>query len=288
MNARYAVAGLALSATILLASAPALAQSGQPTTRKIDGTDRFSIRFVEDAGIVPSYWLEGKATLQTNVPAFDETVQGGGEADLLSVTPVFALNVAEDLEFGARLSLASRNPDNGGRDSGLTDLDLWGKVSVVSDPVKISLGILVTAPTGSRNKFLGTGETNVEFFGGIRKDFTHVTVAGNAGLRINQDPDFPDTMLDGKNSLLLGLGVLIPAGNKVVVSAEWAFETERFAGLRNDSRLMGGVEYRQSESLMYRGAVGGGFPRGLPTSSSPGRQSGSSEFPNVPKRRKYQ
>jgi hypothetical protein len=264
MNARHAVAGLSLFAVMLLASAPVLAQSSQPSTPKVGGNDRFFLRFVEDAGIVPSYWLEGKASLQTNSPAFDPNVRGGGEADLLSLTPVFALNVAEDLEFGARVSLVSRDPDNGGRDTGLSDLDIWGKVSVVSDPVKVSLGILVSAPTGSKNKFLGTGETNVEFFGGIRKDFSRITLAGNVGLRINQDPDFPNTQIDGKNSILLGAGVLIPAGSKVVLSAEWAFETERFDGMKNDSRLMAGAQYHQSESLMYRGALGGGLSKGAP------------------------
>jgi len=230
----------------------------------VKGDDRFFIRFVEDAGIVPSYWLEGKAAITTNTPAFDPNTRGGGEADLLSVTPVFAMNVAEDLEFGARLSLVSRDAENSGRDTGLSDLDLWGKVSVVSDPVKIALGILVTAPTGSSDKFLGTGETNVEFFGGIRKDLSHVTLAGNVGLRINQDAEFDNLSVEGKNSILFGAGVLIPVGANTVVSAEWAFETERFEGMKNDSRLMGGVQYRQNESLMYRGAVGGGMSDGSP------------------------
>src|SRR5215475_1729683 len=98
MKARYAVAGLALSVMALLASAPALAQtdttttttgSSTTTTRKVGGDSRFFMRFVEDAGIVPSYWLEGKASYQSNSPAFDEDIAGGGESDLLSVTPVF-------------------------------------------------------------------------------------------------------------------------------------------------------------------------------------------------------
>ena len=270
MNARQTAAGVVLLATALLASTPSLAQTAplaQPApsaTRKIAGDDRFFMRFVEDAGIVPSYWLEGKADLATNTSAFDSSTRGGGEADLLSLTPVFALNVAEDLEFGARVSLVSRDPEGGGRDNGLSDLDLWGKISVVSDPVKISLGLLLTAPTGSTSKFLGTGETNVEFFGGIRKDFTHVTLAGNAGLRVNQDSDLGNASLEGKNSVLFGAGVLIPVSAKVTVTAEWAFETERYEGLKNDSRLMGGAQYRQSDSLMYRGAVGGGMADGAP------------------------
>src|SRR5262245_6971362 len=157
------------------------------------------------------------------------------------------MNVAEDFELGARISVVNRNPDNGGGETGLSDLDLWGKFSIVSEPVKISLGLLVTAPTGNSDEFLGTGETNMEFFGGIRKDFSRITLAGNVGVRVNQDPDFDDIEIDGKNSLLFGAGVLIPAGAKLVLSAEWAFETERFEGMKNDSRLMGGAEYRLNE-----------------------------------------
>jgi len=264
MNARHITAGAVLFATALMAGAPAFAQSTQPAASRVGGDSRFFMRFVEDAGIVPSYWLEGRATLTTNSPAFDPDTRGAGEADFLGISPIFVLNVAEDLEFGTRVALVSRNADNGGRDTGLSDLDLWGKISVVSDPVKIALGLMLTAPTGSSSKFLGTGETNFELFGGIRKDFSRITLAGNVGFRVNQDPDFPDVMIEGKNSLLFGAGVLIPAGSKCVLSAEWAFETERFEGMKNDSRLMGGAEYRQNESLMYRGAVGGGLSNGSP------------------------
>jgi len=266
MRARNAVAGVViLAAGWAVAPEALLAQTGQSGTRRVNAENRLFIRFVEDAAIVPSYWLEGQARYQGNLAAFDPNVSGAGESDLLSAGGVFAFNVAEDFEFGARLAVARREADNNGSDTGLTDLDLWGKVSVVSDPVKISLGILLVAPTGDEDKFLGSGETNVEFFGGIRKDLTHVSLAANAGFRINQDPDIEDLSgVEGKNSILLGGALLFPATQNLVLTAEYALETERFEGLKNDSRLLGGFEYRDGEDLMWRGAIGGGLSDGAP------------------------
>ncbi|MFQ5844920.1 MAG: hypothetical protein ACE5JG_08030 [Planctomycetota bacterium] len=104
----------------------------------------------------------------------------------------------------------------------------------------------------------------MEFFGAIRKDFAHLTLAGNAGFRINQDPDFRRVDLEGESSVLVGAAILFPAGDRLVLSAEWALETERIDGRKNDSRLLGGFEYRPGESLMFRGAVGGGLADGSP------------------------
>ena len=83
-------------------------------------------------------------------------------------------------------------------------------------------------------------------------------------MRVNQDPDFAGIQVEGKNSVLLGGALLVPAGDKIVLSAEWALETERYEGQKNDSRLMGGFEYRHNQNLLFRGAAGGGLAKGAP------------------------
>lgn len=278
MKSRSVAIPAILGLATLLLPEFAGAQASPAPSRRVDGENRFFMRFVEDAGIVPSYWLEGQVWFQSNTAPYDSTFDLDGlssserrsaeealsEADVLGLTPTFALNVAEDLEFGGRIGFAYRDPDRAGSETGLTDLDLWGKISVVSDPVQIALGLVLTLPTGSEDKLLGTGETNVEFFGAIRKDFAHLTIAGNVGARINQDQSFDSHEAEGKNSLLVGAGVLIPAGDKVVLSAEWAYETERLDGLKADSRLMGGVDYRFDENFAFRGGLGGGLSNGSP------------------------
>ncbi len=263
MKARFALTALGIAALSLSPSTATYAQSEKPP-QMIGPESRLFIRFVEDAAIVPSFWLEGRAQLTTNLPPYAMGSGGGNEANRLDVGPVFALNVAEDFEFGARISLADRDPEGAASKAGLSDLDLWGKFSIATDPVKFSLGLLLSLPTGSDSKYLGTGETDVEFFGGLRKDFRRLTLVGNAGLRINQDPDFGGLQVEGKTSWLAGAGVLFPVGDRVVLSAEWAFETERYEGLGSDSRLLGGFEYRQNESIRYRLGAGGGLSDGAP------------------------
>jgi len=258
-----ALAGLGIAAVLLSLAAPAYAQSEHPP-RVIGPESRLFIRFVEDPAIVPSFWLEGRAQLATNLPPYEDGSGVGNEASRLDVGPVFALNVAEDFEFGARVSLADRDPEGAASKAGLSDLDLWGKFSIATEPVKFSLGLLLSLPTGNDSKLLGTGETDVEFFGGLRKDFNRLTLVGNAGLRINQDPDFAGLSIEGKNSYLAGAGVLFPVGDRVVLSAEWAFETERYEGLGANSLLLGGFEYRQNESIRYRIGAGGGLSDGAP------------------------
>ena len=234
-------------------------------TTGVDSEHRLFLRFAEDAAIVPSYWLEGQARLELSLPAVDETVGGAGEADLLTVGPVFAFNVAEDFEFGGRVGMAWRDPDDGGSDTGLTDFDIWGKIAVVSDPIDIALGILVKLPTADESKLMGTGETDVEFFAGVRKNFTSFTVAGNLGFRINQDPEFDDLgEVEGKDSVLAGLAIIVPIGAKWALTGEWAFESERIEDFDNDSRLFGGAEYRWDESFSFRGGAAIGLSDGSP------------------------
>ncbi|HKY33986.1 MAG TPA: hypothetical protein VJV23_15755 [Candidatus Polarisedimenticolia bacterium] len=256
-------ASLVLVAASAALPSGAWAQTAAPSG-SVGAENRLFLRFVEDAAVVPSYWLEGQARFQNNSLDFDGDGEDDGEATLLSVGPVFALNVAEDFEFGARVALAHRDPDAGGSETGLTDLDLWGKLSVVTDPVKIALGILLTAPTGDEDKLLGTGETNVEFFGGLRKDYSRLTLAANLGLRVNQDLDIEGFEVEGQNSFLAGVGILVPAGQKLVITGEFAIESERYEGTRTDSRLLGGAEYRTNESFLIRGAVAGGLSTAAP------------------------
>jgi hypothetical protein len=254
----------ALAALTLAIAFPPVSHAQQTTS--VDAEHRLFLRFAEDAAIVPSYWLEGQVRLELALPAVAESVDGAGEADLLAVGPVFAFNVAEDFEFGARMGVAFRDPENGDGDSGMTDLDIWGKISVVSDPMAIALGILVKLPTADESKLMGTGETDIEFFAGARKDFSSFTVAGNLGVRINQDPEFDEDVVEiaGKDSVLAGLAIIVPIGARWALTGEWALETERIDGFKNDSRLLGGVEYRPDESFSFRGSAAAGLADGSP------------------------
>ncbi len=264
MTLRDAVMILGMCTTLAPSATVPRAQEETTRSQRVDSANRLFARFVEDAAVIPSFWLEGQAGYSGNQAAFLADAPGASQSDLLRAGPVFAFNVAEDFEFGARFSLAHRDPDVGDAETGLTDLDLWGKIAVVSEPVSVALGLLVTAPTGSEDRFLGTGETDVEVFAALRKDFAPVTLAGHVGARVNQDPDFPDVEIEANSSLLLGAAALFPAGRRLVLMVEWAFETERVDGSAADSRLLGGFEYRLDPGFAVRGAAGGGLSDGAP------------------------
>lgn len=269
MKVRSAVSGVCGAAMMAALVSPLAAQDAPPPSptgpvSRVSGDTRLFMRFAQDAAVVSSYWLEGQAFLETGQPPYDAGSGAGDEAELTGASAIFAMNVAEDFEFGGRLGFLHRDPDRASSESGLGDMDIWGKVRIVTDPVQIALGIDVSLPTGDSDKFLGSGETNVGFFGAVRKDFSWVTLAGNLGLRINQDPDFDNVTLEGKNSVLIGVGALFPVGKDFVLNAEWSQESERYDGLKTDSRLLGGVQYRRGSGLTWRGAIATGLSDGAP------------------------
>ncbi len=258
MNPRH-LAGLSAIALTLAAPTPASAQAPE----KSAGSEaRSFLRFIEDGAIVPSFYLEGQGRYLINQsPLGDSEVE---ESNVLILAPVIAFNVAEDFEFGARVGYANRDRDEGGSQSGWTDTEIWGKLSMVTEPMSVSIGIMLTLPTGDENDFLGTGETDVEFFGGIRKDLDRFTFTGHGGMRINQDPDFEDVDLEGKNSWLLGAGMNITATKNLALLIEWAFESERLEDAEQDSRIAGGFYYRLGQRFRLRAAVGVGLSDAAP------------------------
>ena len=286
MKTRRLAAGSTLALLVSMTAGFSQAQTeAQPTpapaVSRVSNDNRLFLRFIEDAAIAPSYRAEAQFWYLSNTPSFqspfdldnvpssapssvESDADKASDANVYELRPMFAFNVAEDLEFGARFGLAQRDPSSGDSDTGLTDLDVWGKISLVTDPIRITAGMVLSLPTGDEDTLLGTGETNIEFFGAARYDFSKVSLAANLGVRINQDQDFGSAEAEGQNSILAGAAVLIPAGDKLVLTAEWAMETERLEGLKNYSTLLGGAEYRFREEIMLRAAAGGGLSDGSP------------------------
>src|SRR5262245_40180524 len=142
---------------------PAQPAQQTPSAPASASEHRLFLRFVEDGAVTSSFWLEGQVGMQTNSQGVDSSVRGAGEANLWRAGGVFAFNVAEDFEFGGRIFFLERDPDNGSSDTGLSDMDLWGKIRIATEPLDFTLGLLVNLPTGDEDEFLGTGEVNIEF-----------------------------------------------------------------------------------------------------------------------------
>ncbi|MFQ5700495.1 MAG: hypothetical protein ACE5HU_01455, partial [Acidobacteriota bacterium] len=114
------------------------------------------------------------------------------------------------------------------------------------------------------DEFLGTGETNVEFFGSARRNFDHMSLVGHIGVRINQDADLGPLQLEGDNSFLAGAAFQFPAGERLLFTVEWAVETNRFEGRNNSSQLLGGFQYEVVDSVLVRGALAGALSSDTP------------------------
>ncbi len=244
------------------------AASAQPSRATSIGNDhRLFQRFIEDGAVAENVWLEGQFRFQS----FDD-------ADVFSIQPIVAATFAEDFEIGGRFGIATVDPERGDSESGFMDLDLFGKIRLTTKPTQFSAGLLLDLPTGDEDKSirLGTGEMDVAFFGGIRHDFGSMSLVGNAGLRINQDPDVTDPDVlnagglsrsmepEGETSISLGGGLLFAMTERLAGILELSYETERIDGLGSDLRVTLGGDYRLQESFGIRVAGAAGQDDGAP------------------------
>lgn len=241
-----------LIAGVSLADAQA---SGNPS---ITNENRLFQRFIQDGAVTDNLWLEGQFRFQNYQ-----------HDRVLSLSPIFAATLAEDFELGGSIGLVNVNPDDGGDQTGFTDMQVYGKVRLTTRPTQVSVGLLFDLPTGNEDKSLrfGTGKLDVGFFGGIRHDFGAVSLVGNAGMRINQDPDVTDrdTLAafglsrgrrpTGKTSLQLGGALLFAMTRQVSGVLEATYESERIDGMGSDLRITAGADYRFAEGVGFRPGV---------------------------------
>jgi hypothetical protein len=257
--------------TFILVTAVGLAGLGAPAaqtteTKLVTNENRLFQRFIEDGAVTDNVWLEGQFRYQsTDARVIDDGDVERRDADIYSLGAILAVNVAEDLEFGGQLGFRTLNPDPGDPETGLTDLDLYGKIRFTTEPTQVAAGILLKLPTGDEDESpsFGTGEVDVAFFGGVRHDFGRSSLVASFGLRINQDPE-PDLDpnvpgLEGETSISLGGGYLLALTSNLVGVIEASYETERIDRSGSDFRLTLGADYRRGKSFGIRGAVVGGL-----------------------------
>lgn len=215
----------------------AAAQSPPPSSNR--DTRRLFQRFVEDAVVVPGGWVEGQFRY-SNLPDDD---------DLYDLDALIAFHAGSNVEAGLRFGYVNLDASPGPDGSGLSDIDLYGKYVFPGGRNRLALGGLLKLPTADEDEGLGTGEPDLEAFGAWRGNYEGVTVTANAGIRLNGDPD--SQAQTSKDSALLGAGLILPVTPASSIVIEWSFETKRFEGRSNDSRLTPGFQ------MMFRGGQGG-------------------------------
>ena len=247
---------VALLASFLLAAAPAFAAESGPAKAAL-GTDRLFLSFVEDTALASKQWWEGQLDFADGNPV-DATVLRG----------VVALQPKKNLEVGGRIGFGGTDGPPGFQDGrGATDLDLWAKWNFgTADPrTGFVLGGLVTIPTGDDSVGLGTDSFGLEFFGAMSHELKQgLRLAGNLGVRLNEDGRIFGYEINGKISASLGVGVVWPVNRAISVVGEGRVESKRFEGADTDARLLGGVNWTVARRSNLRGAVAIGLTDGAP------------------------
>ncbi|MDP8214433.1 MAG: transporter [Candidatus Euphemobacter frigidus] len=215
-----------------------------------------------DGAVVTGPWLRGQFRYQK----FDK-IKGWG----LGPTYAMCIPNLERLEVGGRFWFLSMKPDGGSNESGMSDIDLWGKYQFLDDPLLLSGGIMFTLPTGSEKVIhpWASGELNFELFGALRYYITDIfALIGHMGLRINGDADKKvggqKIKYEGETQFELGAGMIYQVAPELNLLTELNLATEAYKDMDNDIELTGGAEYLINEMLSLEGGIGVGLDDGAP------------------------
>ncbi|HET6278666.1 MAG TPA: hypothetical protein VFG08_07775 [Candidatus Polarisedimenticolia bacterium] len=224
----------------------------------VSGNHRLFDRFVEDGAVVPRGWVE-------LVAGYADYRQG--DRDRVAGTVVafrFGRNVEAGLLGGALDRRRSAGAPLFGAPlpeeidgAGLADAALYGKYRALSGPFDLAVGGRVTIPLGDDQAGRGPGVFQYEAFTGVRKTWPRATVVGSAGVAGRDDSQAPGAA-DGRISLKLGVGTLIPLSLLWTMMAEVAYESARFAGEGSDAEIVVGFDWRPTKFLAARCGAGAG------------------------------
>jgi hypothetical protein len=227
-----------------------------PEARPTSGDDRLFLGFAEEATVVDRQWWEGQIERRE-----------ADQVDLTLVQGIVAFQPWKGVEIGGRMGFGSSDTSGGLPDgSGGTDVDAWAKLYMGErfEDTEFAAGGIVTVPTGDDTAGLGTDAFGLAVFGSVRHRLTRMILSGNLGARMNGDGDYLGQDLEGDTSLFLGGGVIVPISDQVTLVAEGRIESERFEGMDEDARILGGINWRALRRGMIRGAVAAGLADGAP------------------------
>jgi len=246
-----------LFALVLIALPAIVNAETQTSNPALNDPDRLFLGFVEDAAIVSQQRWEGQF----------QVLDGLTESDAVDITALYgiaAFQPISDLEVGGRVGFGESDIAGfDGDGSGATDLDLWAKyyLGASDENTDWTVGGVITVPTGDDTAGLGADAFAVSGFGAMRHRLNKATVVAHVGLQMNGDGRaFGSTVdLDGQFAVQLGAGVIAPFTNRLSLVGELVYRGERFDGLDDDGRLLGGVNWKVGQRGMVRGAVGVGL-----------------------------
>jgi hypothetical protein len=232
---------------------------GRPTiARSFNGADRLFLAFFQDSVVVEHQHWEGRLEL-ANAEAIDTI--------LSRFVGAWQFNAVDRVEWGASLALGSSDTALG-EDSGITDLDLSAKLYLGEGfgGLEWSAGGIMTLPVGDEEAGLGQDALSTLTYGAVRRNYLWGTLAAHVGFRFTENGRIGGVPLEGRISGEGGVAVIYPVGFDVNLIGELTIEGARFEQLDTGSRLLAGVNWSLSETVLLRGALSVGLADGSPDS----------------------
>ena len=218
-----------------------------------ESVDRFFLSFVEDPALVRYRHYEAQLDYKEADFADSTVVRGIVAVQLESVPRV---------EIGARLGYGNSEIDGFVDDSGMTDLDVWGKFHIkrtADNRTDMALGVIATLPTGDTDSGLGRDALQSKVFFGASYAWKEVLLVANGGIAAAGNGEAFGVPLEGEIAPAVGVGVLVPLWPGISVVFEANYEGERFKGTKPDSNLLTGLNWQ----LREHGKLRLGFSLGL-------------------------
>ena len=160
--------------------------------------------------------------------------------------------IGNTFELGVELHYFNFDPVIGEDRSGVSDINVTGRVLVSNGPTNISVGGALTVPVGDED--IGQGNVNINAFGAIRHPAgNRLAITGVLGI------EFMDRNDDYDASLRLGGGLIFQTNQGWHIVGELNFLTERDYAL-----LTAGIDYALGSSARIRPALGLGLDNGAP------------------------
>ncbi len=239
---------LAVGLALLVAALPVLAQSNS------EGVRLFQSYFFDSPIAKAPYGQAGLAYLD---------YEGGST---LMIGPQGGFPTTDKIELQAALSYVSSSPEVGEGESGISDLEVYGRYNLArKSNLSAAAGAMVTLPIGSDK--IGAGNLNFGGFGALRYALQNgMVITGTAGLIFYEttkiEIDWMGGRVEEKTSresyLKLGGGVIYPISDLLHAVGELVMHTEGDYML-----LSAGVDYTLGNGRL-RGGLGIGLDDGAP------------------------
>lgn len=243
-------------ATLICCASLTLAQSAS-SPKPTSSSDRLFLAFAEDATVVDRQWWEA----QVGTADWDDF-------DVNVIRGVVAFQPWIDFEVGGRIGFGDTDASGSGVDgSGATDLDVWTKYHLGGgDNTEFAVGGVFTVPTGDETAGLGSDAFGVSAFGSMRCRLNRAIVTANAGVQFNGDGRrFGQTVdRDGETAPMVGAGIILPVSDHVAAVGEFEFRDGRLEGDDDDTRVLGGINWRPGGRGIFRAAIAAGLSDGAP------------------------